>query len=238
MKKGSKRNILSKTLMAGVLASILSCGIAIPVNAAGWIHAAPPLRQDDAALLEWGVITVNSASIETDGVHDPYNITVYKNLKTGTYRFIKEATGSDYFREDSELNNAEVMKAFNASSMQQVYDMLNGDSGSSNSITGLSVNGKTITYTKADGTTGTITTQDNDTKYSAGQGVTLSGTTFSARAGTNVTVNSSGINVTGNCTVASGNTGLIDGGKLYSEVRPSDNGNYVIFLSPFPEFFL
>ena len=60
----------------------------------------------------------------------------------------------------------------------------------------------------------------------AGYGVSLSGTTFSAKAGTNVTVNSNGISVTGNGTVASGNTGLIDGGKLYTEVRPSDNGNY------------
>ena len=98
------------------------------------------------------------------------------------------------------------------------------------SINGLSVNGRTITYTKTDGTTGTITTQDTDTTYSAGYGVSLSGTTFSAKAGTNVTVNSNGISVTGNGTVASGNTGLIDGGKLYTEVRPSDNGNYVKLL--------
>lgn len=47
-----------------------------------------------------------------------------------------------------------------------------------NSITGLSVSGQTITYTKGDGTTGTITTQDNNTTYSAGTGLSLSGTTF------------------------------------------------------------
>ena len=34
-------------------------------------------------------------------------------------------------------------------------------------IKGLSVSGKTITYTKGDGTTGTITTQDTNTTYSA-----------------------------------------------------------------------
>lgn len=43
-------------------------------------------------------------------------------------------------------------------------------------IKGLSVNGKTITYTKGDGTTGTITTQGD--QYSAGEGLELSGTTF------------------------------------------------------------
>mgnify|MGYP003293213338 CR=1 FL=1 len=46
-------------------------------------------------------------------------------------------------------------------------------------IKGLSVSGKTITYTRGDNTTGTITTQDNNTTYSAGEGLTLSGTTFS-----------------------------------------------------------
>ena len=45
-------------------------------------------------------------------------------------------------------------------------------------IKGLSVSGKTITYTKGDGTTGTITTQDNNTTYAAGTGLSLSGTTF------------------------------------------------------------
>lgn len=47
-----------------------------------------------------------------------------------------------------------------------------------NSITGLSVSGRTITYTKGSGATGTITTQDNNTTYSAGTGLSLSGTTF------------------------------------------------------------
>ena len=35
-------------------------------------------------------------------------------------------------------------------------------------IKGLSVSGKTVTYTKGDGTTGTITTQDTNTTYSTG----------------------------------------------------------------------
>lgn len=46
-------------------------------------------------------------------------------------------------------------------------------------IKGLSVSGRTITYTKGDGSTGTITTQDNNTTYSAGAGLSLSGTKFS-----------------------------------------------------------
>lgn len=45
-------------------------------------------------------------------------------------------------------------------------------------IKGLSVSGRTITYTKGDGTTGTITTQDNNTTYTANTGIKLNGTTF------------------------------------------------------------
>ena len=45
-------------------------------------------------------------------------------------------------------------------------------------IKGLSVSGKTITYTKGDGTTGTITTQDTNTTYTADTGIKLNGTKF------------------------------------------------------------
>lgn len=41
-------------------------------------------------------------------------------------------------------------------------------------VTGLSVNGRTVTYTKGDGTSGTIQTQDTDTIYSAFKGATSS----------------------------------------------------------------
>ena len=52
-----------------------------------------------------------------------------------------------------------------------------------NTITGLSVNGQTITYTKGDGTTGTITTQDNNTTYSNMTASELStGTATTARS--------------------------------------------------------
>ncbi len=47
----------------------------------------------------------------------------------------------------------------------------------------LSISGKTITYTKGDGTTGTITTQDTNTTYSAGTGLSLDGTKFSVKTG-------------------------------------------------------
>ena len=41
-------------------------------------------------------------------------------------------------------------------------------------VTGLSVNGRTVTFTKGDGTSGTIQTQDTDTKYPSFKGATSS----------------------------------------------------------------
>ena len=54
----------------------------------------------------------------------------------------------------------------------------------STAIVGISRNGTTFTATRADGQTFTFTQQDNNTTYSAGAGLTLSGTTFSLDIGT------------------------------------------------------
>lgn len=64
-------------------------------------------------------------------------------------------------------------------------------------ITGLSASGTTVTYTKGDGSTGTITTQDTDTKYTlptassstlggikVGSGLSISSGVLSASGGT------------------------------------------------------
>lgn len=46
-------------------------------------------------------------------------------------------------------------------------------------VKGISINGRIITVTRLDGSTYTLTTQDNNTTYSAGTNMVLSGTTFS-----------------------------------------------------------
>lgn len=66
-----------------------------------------------------------------------------------------------------------------------------------------------------------------DTIYTAGNGLNLSGTSFSAKAGTNVTVDGNGINVNGNGAVASADSRLISGGTAYTELRPTLDGTWV-----------
>ena len=73
-----------------------------------------------------------------------------------------------------------------------------------------------------------ISSFNGGTTYSASNGINISSDNkVSVKAGTNVTVDENGVNVTGNGSVSSGNTGLINGGTAYSELRPSANGNYV-----------
>ena len=83
--------------------------------------------------------------------------------------------------------------------VKSAYDLAN--TTKNNSITGLSVSGKTITYTKGDGTTGTITTQD--TTYSAATTSALG----LVKIGSNITISSGTISLTkSNVTTALGYT--------------------------------
>lgn len=99
------------------------------------------------------------------------------------------ATGATKVTVDSALSSSSTNPVQNKvvnSAISELNDLV-GDTAVSeqisdafnDAITGLSVSGKTVTYTKGDGSTGTITTQDTDTTYFAGAGIALSGTTFS-----------------------------------------------------------
>lgn len=78
------------------------------------------------------------------------------------------------------INN--VANATSASSATKATQDSAGQQINTTYIKGLSVSGTTITYTKGDGTTGTITTQGTNTTYSAGPGLSLSSTTFANTA--------------------------------------------------------
>lgn len=107
---------------------------------------------------------------------DPAN-EEYIPLKDG-YCYFDTTTGLFFIDAEvvKEDGTTEIVRApINAN--RAIYDVV-GQRINTTYIKDLSISGKTITYTKGNGTTGTITTQDNNTTYSAGTGLSLSGTTF------------------------------------------------------------
>ena len=205
-----------------------------------------------------GVKAGTNVTVDSNGV----NVAGSGSVASGNTGLISGGTAYSELRPSS---NGSFVKS-NQTTAQNLTAL---DTATKNGVKDLSVSGRTITITKGDGTTSTITTQDNDThytthmyvgdgtasnkattngntkislydnstaresvtikgtgattvvsdangvitvnstdtdtKYTAGNGLLLSGTTFSAKAGTNVTVDSNGISVAGNGSVASGN---------------------------------
>lgn len=249
---------IHKALTAGVLACVVSCGAVLPVEAATQIwrtYGTGTGRQTDFEFagvtggtnygssnaisnngtilykVAFGSPQETGAHMAGDGINDGSytsaidNFTIAYDIKTGTAKYYY----SEYQYDDDdegtftwELTATEVQRALGSTPLSSVLNAVKGGS-SFTAGNGITINGETISA-------------------KAGDGITVGSGGIAAKAGTNVTVNSNGISVTGNGSVASGNTGLIDGGKLYSEVRPSDNGNYVIqlelynFISSFPLF--
>ena len=91
------------------------------------------------------------------------------NDKDGNVIFPASRAAGIYFDDDSVLQDYVASNGV----MNKALGDKNGKDLTSY-VTGLSVDGRTVTYTKGDGTSGTIQTQDTDTKYSAFKGATSS----------------------------------------------------------------
>ena len=204
-----KTRSFNRTLVTGVLASILSCGAVMPV------FAETHYTENYANSYNYAVLNSNYSNYNSEaGGNYSFVTTILGVHKTtgeiSVFRFSGElnATGDNDATKLMTANNNPTSDVYldkmdlgsSSLSIDEIMSQINAGNG-------VTINGKTISA-------------------KAGNGITVGSGGIAAKAGTNVTVNGNGINVTGNGTVASGNTGLIDGGKLYTEVRPSDNGNY------------
>jgi len=89
------------------------------------------------------------------------------------YWFGENTNDGVVFKVDSNNNIIGIGIFTNGEADDFTKDMRLIKSSSDNAIVGLSVSGRTITYTKGNGTTGTITTQDTDTTYFAGNGIAI-----------------------------------------------------------------
>ena len=82
--------------------------------------------------------------------------------------YVDSLTGEDIYTDSNETSTIKAALDSLGSSITKKLDSTTAASTyetKANAITGLRVSGKTITYTKGNGTTGTITTQDTNTTY-------------------------------------------------------------------------
>ena len=202
---------LRRTLVCSVFAAVLSCAVVNPAMAdSGWVagyyagnYYTGRTNQNPAGGSGNWVYTsfsVNQAAIENKSM----TMLIGYNLSDGSFRYYIDASDIGGDASDYSWRILSATEAATYFDSEETFNRINAvaSSGANSGASG------------------------SESSYTAGNGIIISENTISAKAGTNVTVNGDGISVTGNGTVASGNIGLIDGGKLYSEVRPSDNGNY------------
>ena len=107
-------------------------------------------------------------------------------------------TGDTVFTEVRPLTNGSFVR-FNKSTGDNLLAL---DTAAKNAVKNLSVSGSTLTFTKGDNSTGTITLPDGKT-YKAGTGLELASDTFSVKTDGNV---------------ASGDAGIVTGGKVYDAI--------------------
>ena len=119
-------------------------------------------------------VTVGTTTIQADSPTDTLK------LVAGTNIAITPDSTNDSVTIAVSGTVANATNATNATNADKATKDANGNviadtyASKASAITGLSVNGKTITYTKGDNTTGTITTQDTNTTYSDFTGATSS----------------------------------------------------------------
>lgn len=112
----------------------------------------------------------------------------------------------------SDGSQSNVVSVGNSTSKRKVVNVADGASA-----TDAATVGQVRTVSEGNGIVLTETTNTNGSKNES----------IAVKAGTNVTVDTNGVNVVGNGVVASADTGLISGGTAYSELRPTANGNYI-----------
>jgi hypothetical protein len=144
-------------------------------------------------------------------------------------------------KKDDVYYYAGVEKTYTLDSYKRIVNMADGTSAHDASTVGQTIElvaGDNVTIAPDTTATNAIgqkrykisatATGTGGATYTTGNGIEISNANaISAKAGTNVTVDSSGINVVGGATVASENTGLMTGANAYTELRPASNGTFV-----------
>ena len=207
--KGIKSEVFRKILVTGVLTCLFSFSVYNPVFAEVWMEDGKVYGFDTNIAKQ---IVDNSDTLPY-GIrlnHMSYNIYVMVN-GDGTVKPILSWWGQ---QTTSGENTEEYSGSVDLSDSELSQFGINPSAFNRSGVSYSAGNGINIS-------------SDNKVSVKASNGIDVGSNGVSVKAGTNVTVNANGVSVTGNGSVADGNTGLINGDKLYDEVRSSANGNYV-----------
>lgn len=138
---------------------------------------------------------INSSEVAGTTVDDTKTSTeVYATITAAGTALHSQA----YSKIVAAVDGGKVLHAYTSDSSTKATQDSAGQRINTTYIKSLSINGKTITYTKGDGTTGTITTQDTDSHYTTGLKVCASATGTAHATATNGKMR---INVLDNTTV-------------------------------------
>ena len=103
----------------------------------------------------------------------------------------------------------------------EIYDSYNESSTFNDTVVRFATGGGGASYTAGNG----ITISNDTISAKATNGIVVNGNGIGVKAGTGITVNANGVSITSG-SVASGNVNAITGGTAYTELRPA-NGTFV-----------
>ena len=222
--RGAKSEVSRKILVTGVLTCVFSFSV--------FNHAFAEVRMEDGQVYGFDT-NIAKQIVDNSGTLPPYT-----RLNHMSYSIYVMVYGDGTVKPILSWWGQQATSDGNTEEYSDSVELSDSDL-SQLGITPSAFNRGGASYTAGNGIT---ISSDNKVSVKASNGIDVGSNGVAVKAGTNVTVNSNGVSVTGNGSVADGNTGLINGDKLYDEVRSSANGNYVIqlelynFISSFPLF--
>ncbi len=210
--KAPKSNVFSKILVAGLLVTVISCGNVFAAS------QATPFETLDVGNAQ----SDNNLYVSGNGTYTYYQFVKGNSGYVTSQLIVRKDVNSGalaYYLTDEVDAGGNPVDVYRSATLNEVQSIYGSDI--SNRIA--AVIGGT-SYSAGNGIT---ISSDNKVSVKTGYGIDVGSNGVAVKAGTNVTVNSNGVSVTGNGSVDDGNTGLINGDKLYDEVRSYANGNYV-----------
>lgn len=204
--KGAGRSVMGRTLVAGVLACVLSCGAVLPVYAAG-----DPVTYDDASKETITLEGPTGTGTKITGLANGALSAASSDAVTGAQLY-EVSQQFDDFQSALSRNNTSIANAqTDINRIKTANITLQSDV---NTLKTQMENGFNITIGGAK--VKTVNPNSNHVNFVAGPGISITNDNESVK-----------LSVSGDGVIVADNTGAITGGVAYTELRPATDGTYV-----------